>query len=383
MSGSKWSVCSAFLRPARCSDQALRPNPWAAFALITLLASCQPLPHPFAEDRPPDELLAVPESVAVSIAPVEGQPMAVAAKLGAATARALLGHDIPASEKTTIRGSYQLYGHLTQSKRHGKSALAVLWRLENAKGREIGEREVGIKDTAKDWRSAETAMIERLAALSADAVMPLLVKEPEAPRLAALAPPLPKPTAAEPIVPNLPSAKPAVTPSLAAASRTGEQKNRQIRVALRRVTGAPGDGAVSLARAVTSVLRQQDLTIADPGGKADFTIDSEVSIAPIGPNKQHVKIVWHVRNASGAELGTVGQENDVPRGLLSGRWGDVAYVVAIAASDGLLQVLAHAAPSTTTATHEPPNAGPGQLPSSRPSQPAASAVKAAETKGLQ
>jgi hypothetical protein len=103
-----------------------------------------------------------------------------------------------------------------------------------------------------------------------------------------------------------------------------------------------------------------------------------VSIAPIAPDKQHVKIVWRVRNASGAELGTVGQENDIPRGLLSGRWGDVAYVVAAAAGDGLLQVLARAAPSATAATHEPPN----ELPSSRPSQPAASAVKAAETKGL-
>ena len=98
MSGSKWSVCSVFLRPARCSDQALRPDPWAAFALITLLASCQPLPHPFAEDRPPAELLAVPESVGVSIAPVKGQPTAVAAKLGAATARALLGVDPPTVE---------------------------------------------------------------------------------------------------------------------------------------------------------------------------------------------------------------------------------------------------------------------------------------------
>ena len=382
MSGSLSSVCSAFLRPARCSDRVLRPNPWAAFALVALLASCQPLPHPFAKDRPPAELLAVPESVGVSIAPVEGQPTAVAAKLGAATARALLGHDIPASEKTTGRGSYQLYGRLTQSKRDGKSALAVLWQLEDAKGRKIGERGVGIKGTAKDWRSAGAAMIERLAALSADAVAPLLVKEPAAPRLAALAPPLPKPAAAEPATPDLPSAKPAVFPPPASANRAGEQKSRQIRVALRRVTGAPGDGAASLARALTSVLRQQDLTIVDPGGKADFTIDGEVSVTPIGPDKQHVKIVWRVRNASGAELGTVGQENDIPRGLLRRPWGDVAYVVAVAAGDGLLQVLARAAPSATAAAHEPPNADPGQPPSSGPSQPAASAVKAAKTKGL-
>ena len=68
-----------------------RSRPWRSLALAALLASCQPLPHPFADDRPPAELLAVPESAGVSIAPVEGQPGAIAAKLGAATARALLG----------------------------------------------------------------------------------------------------------------------------------------------------------------------------------------------------------------------------------------------------------------------------------------------------
>jgi hypothetical protein len=159
-------------------------------------------------------------------------------------------------------------------------------------------------------------------------------------------------------------------------------------VAVRRTTGAPGDGAASLAGAVTSILRQQDLTIVDPGGKADFTIDGEVSLAPAGPDQQHVKIVWRVHNASGAELGTVGQENDVPRGLLSGSWGDVAYAVAAAAGDGLLQVLARAAPpanpdaaSAAAAAREPPKAGPEQPQDGRTSQPAASAVKAAKTKG--
>src|SRR3954452_23184332 len=220
MSGSEWSVCSAFLRSARCSDWALRPNPWAAFALVALLASCQPLPHPFADDRPPAELLAVPESVGVSIAPVEGPPDAIAGQLGAATARALLGRDIPASEKSIGRGSYQLYGRLTQSQREGKSAVAALWRLEDAKGRQIGERGVGIEATEQEWQKAGTAMVERLAALSADAVAPLLVKQPAPPRLAALAEPIagisqpdaatPAPSPAKPPLPEPAAAKPAI-----------------------------------------------------------------------------------------------------------------------------------------------------------------------------
>jgi hypothetical protein len=352
----------------------LRPETFTALALIALLASCQPLPRPFADDRPPAELLAIPESAGVSIAPVEGLPGPIAARLGAATARALLGRDIPASEKTAGHGSFQLYGQLIQSGQRGRSDVAILWRLEDARRRKIGEREVRVAGTADDWQSPDGAMIERLAALSADAVAALLVKEtalvkePAPSRLAALSPPISgraepdaapasppaKPPVREPLaakgaVPDLASAKPAPAAPPADASPPRKRKSGLLRVAVRRVTGAPGDGGTSLAGAVTNVLRQQELTVIDPGGKADFYIDGEVSIAPVGPDKQHVKIVWRVRNASGAEIGTVGQENDVPRGLLSGSWGDVAHVVAAAASGGLVQVLAHAGPPAAPA----------------------------------
>jgi hypothetical protein len=179
------------------------------------------------------------------------------------------------------------------------------------------------------------------------------------------------------------SAKPSSAAAPADAKPAGKPESGRLRVELRRVTGAPGDGDTSLARAVISVLRQQDLTLVDPGDKADFTIDGKVSIASIGPDKQHVKIVWHVRNASGAELGNVGQENDVPRGQLSGRWGDIAYIVALAAGDGIMQVLARAAPPAAPAAghNGPPKTGPERPPDGGASPPDAAAAKAAKTKG--
>src|SRR6266446_8200086 len=88
----------------------------AALAATALVAACQPLPHPFADDRPPAALLKVHGVAGVSIAPVEGEPAAVAATLGAAVASALLKRDIPASEKTTSLGSYQLYGRLAEAR---------------------------------------------------------------------------------------------------------------------------------------------------------------------------------------------------------------------------------------------------------------------------
>ena len=107
--------------------------------------------------------------------------------------------------------------------------------------------------------------------------------------------------------------------------------------------GAPGDGAKSLAKAVAAVLKNQVAIVGD-AKTADLTLDGEVDVAAGKTEKQHVKIMWRVRRADGTEIGTVGQENDVPRGLLDGPWGDIAYTVAFAAGDGLMALVSRGAP---------------------------------------
>src|SRR5216684_4356184 len=146
----------------------------AGLALAALVAACQPLPHPFADDRPPAALLKVRDVAGVSIAPIEGEPAAVATTLGAAVASALLKRDIPASDKTTSLGSYQLYGRVVEA---------------------------------------------------------------------------------------------------AAGGRT--------RIAIRAISGAPGDGATSLAAAVATVLKPQDLAIVENGQPADLYVDGEVSVTQV------------------------------------------------------------------------------------------------------
>jgi hypothetical protein len=273
-------------------------------AFAVLATACQPLPHPFADDRPPDALLKVRDVAGVSIAPVEGEPAAAAATLGAAMAKALLKRDIPASDKTTSLGSYQLYGRLVEARQHGKAGLTAYWRLYDAEGRTVGEHSARVEGEPRDWGSGEAPAIQRLAGLSAEGLAPLL--EEEAPVVAA------------------------------AGGRT--------RVAIRQIVGAPGDGATSLAAAVTAVLKKQDLAIVDSGQPADLYVDGEVNVSAVKANAQHVKIVWRVRRADGAEIGTADQENDVPKGLLDGPWGDLAYNVAVAVGDGLMQLVARGAP---------------------------------------
>jgi hypothetical protein len=286
-----------------------RAAPPAALALGALIAACQPLPHPFADDRPPAALLDIRGSAGVAIQPIEGEPDAVAAKLGAATAGALLKREIPASDTTTSLGSYLLYGRVVASRpRDGKSQMTALWRLYDAKGKTIGERSAKADAPAGEWASAGDAAVARLAAASAEALAPLLADE---------------------------------TPSPAAPP---PKEDGRVRLALGKISGAPGDGAAALAAAVATVLKRQQLSIVEDGANADLQLDAAVAVAPATRDRQHVKIVWRVRRADGAEIGTVGQENEIPRGRLDGAWGDIAYNIAIAAGDGLVQLVERGAP---------------------------------------
>ena len=276
-----------------------------------LVAACQPLPHPFAEDRPPADLLRIRDGAGVSIAPLEGQPDGVAAKLGGATAAALLKREIPASDKTTNLGSYLLYGRVFESPgRDGQSAVTALWRLYDAKGQALGERRARVEAARADWASSHDGAVARLAALSAEELAPLLAEDG------------PRPAAAAQV-----------------------QGDGRLRVVVGKIGGAPGDGATSLATAVGAVLKRQQLAIVDDGGKADLKIEGDIAVAAVGRDRQHVKIVWRVRRADGTEIGTVGQENEITRGLLDGPWGEVAYHIALAAGEGLMQLVARGMPA--------------------------------------
>ena len=317
-------------RPLRAPSALAVP----VLAVVVTVSACQPLPHPFADDRPPASLLRVRDSAGISIAPIEGGPPAAASKLGAAVASALVKHDIPASDRTTNLTSYLLYGRLeAQRPRSGQETVAAHWQLQDASGRLVGERTTRLEAPVKTWETGADAVIARLAEASAAEIAPLLADEP--------------PPGAEAVVglAEAPGGKAeAVAPRAEAAAAKTNEAGRT-RIAIRPLSGAPGDGAKSLANAIATVLKRQDLTVIDnANAKADVILDGQVTVATVKPDKQHVKIVWHVRRADGVEVGTVGQENDVPKGMLDGPWGDVAYSVAIAGADGLMQVIARAGP---------------------------------------
>src|SRR3974377_753018 len=88
----------------------------AVAALVALLAACQPLPHPFADDAPQrgSAMLTLRDSASVTIAPIGGPPRATSEKLGPAMASALQQREIAASDKTASIGSYELVGRIEE-----------------------------------------------------------------------------------------------------------------------------------------------------------------------------------------------------------------------------------------------------------------------------
>jgi hypothetical protein len=287
-------------RDARCRG--------TAAVIVLLMASCQPLPHPFADDAPRagSPMLTLRDSASVSIAPIDGTPRATAEKLGPAMASALQQREIAASDKTASIGSYELVGKIEEMPSSGdQTALVAVWELRDPSGQSLGERTERLEAQADDWEQGREDAVARLAEASAEQLAALLQDDP--------------PAEAE------------------AAGRT--------RLLISGVDGAPGDGRESLARAIGEIMKRQDVAIVtDPQAKVDLVLNAEVVVAKPKAGKQNVKIVWRVRRQDGDEIGTVGQENDVPAGLLDGAWGDVAYMVAVSAQDGIMQLVARGAP---------------------------------------
>jgi hypothetical protein len=111
--------------------------------------------------------------------------------------------------------------------------------------------------------------------------------------------------------------------------------NRVAKLYVPEVTGAPGDGNVSLTRLIRTGLAEYGPLIQVTPEGADFTVKGEVTITPPAKGQQRVEVVWTVTRPSGVLSGKVSQLNSVPAGTLDGYWGDVAAAVAREASNGV------------------------------------------------
>jgi hypothetical protein len=267
---------------------------------LLLLAACNGAPPPIMGRTAPAAALSPPDSAGIYVLPVENAPTASATVLAAAMATALQQADVPASAQSSNRGSYRLQPIATAtSTAGGHVSISVVWELRNAAGTVIGSTPSQLVADAGAWQRGDGKLAAALAA-------------PAAPVLAKL------------VEGDVPRPQGGLNPV----------------VALRPVTGAPGDGDRSLTRAMGAALEHTNVAVTvTPVDKVDFIVTGTVTVAPADAQKQQVKVTWVLTRPDGSELGRVKQENAVPAGSLDGAWGEVAYAVTSAAAPGVRRLI--------------------------------------------
>jgi hypothetical protein len=268
--------------------------------LLLLLASCGDLPEPFlGNPGATARLLAQPPAPRLAVPPPGNAllPDDASRRYADSLAAGLQAVEVPAFADRVRPNDWQLVASAEQ--RDGN--VVPLFHVLNPKGEDKGQAE-GTPVPTRFWAAASA---DTLAQTARDA----------APRISNLL------TGIQHADPN-------------------SLFNRVAKIQVAAVTGAPGDGNISLTRQMKAQLAALGPVVQDDATGVDFIVQGNVRMVPIPGNQQRVEIQWSVKVPSGDERGKVVQLNEIPAGSLDHYWAEVAVVVAKEAAGGVNDVLA-------------------------------------------
>ncbi len=292
-----------------------------------LLTACE-LPRPFAHKGPVFEnaLLDLPSGDGVRVVVADGLDPDIADPLRKAAVKALADAGIPASGEAGLVRGYVLTGavQIEEPENGAPEAARFVWQLTGRDGLAIGAFDKEISGPRSGWLGRDPAMFD-LVARDASAQVAALLHDRGSARA------------------TVDGATEAAIPAEAAAFY------------FQGVSGAPGDGNVSLARAMAAILKRAGVPMAESQDTATHILAGTVQTETREPGVSLVSIVWQVSARDGTEVGTVSQRNPVKTAAIAERWGELANIVADAAIDGVLDAFDSAArPPDTGAKSAPP-----------------------------
>lgn len=267
---------------------------------VLVLAACGVVPQPFSHDGAVTNPMAQPGPRAgIAVLPVAGTDQGPA--LAQAVAEALRRLDFAAHSASAAGNGYVIRGAVRHAPVPGGNGreLKIVWAVSDPKGRPAGAylQENEVEGTA--WRRGERTLLVRLADGAARAIVPFIAEGDAA----------------------------------AAVARPS--------IAVLDVDGAPGDGRISLRRAIAFELGKAGFAVTEAGlgaGNA-LVLAGSVRTRPAGPARERVEITWTLFAPSGKVLGTVTQANPVAKGSLVHQWGVTAVLVARAAAPGVARLI--------------------------------------------
>lgn len=276
----------------------------AVIPLICLsVSACGDLPEPFLGNPGANaRRLAQPLSPLLAVPPGSDTLLSDGAskELAEQVAKALQATEVPAIVQTPGKNDWRL---ITRAEQNG-DFITPMFSIQNPQGKEEGVAE-GERIPLSNWANADPALLSQVAAEAG-------------PRIGA-------------VLTSIRVAHDKADP--------GSLYNRPAKVDVAEVTGAPGDGNISLTQQLRARLAVLGPVVLTTDTGADFIVQGEVKVVPIPKHQERVEIQWIVKTPSGDERGRVVQLNEIPAGTLSKYWGDVAVVVATEASNGINDVI--------------------------------------------
>ncbi len=301
------------------------------------LAACTPVPLPFkGADQNWEIIGSITARANVAVAPIEGLPAPLNQQIADRVAEAARQRDVA----VTSIGFSQAHGWL-----RGKAAadpngkeIEIEWTMSDAEGVLLDQfstttpifaptaNDPWLRFANSDYAPAVGTIASRMSAVFE--------------------------TGASPPLPALTE----TTNNAGAASTAADASQPPYRVHISAITGAPGDGSVSLKEALGTILTDPRLivpiTLANAPSASSYLIDAQINLRPKTPETQSIRLNWRLLSPSGEVLGNVAQQNDIPTGSLNGPWNEIAFFAAEAAAEGLvnLLMLLEPVPNSTQAT---------------------------------
>ena len=266
----------------------------------------------------------------MDLAPIVGAPPDIAKQFAQELAAAGTDNKLTITPDGT--GSpYTLKGYLVATSEKKGAKISYILDITDTKGQRVGrvsgEQLIPGRSGADPWSGVNSAALHSLAVMIAPQIAASMSGGGS-----------PPPAASGPA----PSQGPAPSASAGApapATPAARAAKGPVTTIVAPVSGAPGDGTKSLTAAIKKRLYAKGVKLATVQTGNTYTVKGIVSVTDGSGGKQSIRIDWQVLDPNGKRVGTVSQQNNIPKGSLDGPWGAVADAAAGAAADGIVKLL--------------------------------------------
>ncbi|MGC2342282.1 MAG: hypothetical protein WA453_12010 [Methyloceanibacter sp.] len=276
----------------------------------------------------------------MDLAPIVGAPPNIAKQFGQELATA--GNDNKLTITPDGTGSpYTLKGYLIATSEKKGAKISYILDITDTKGGRVGrvsgEQLIAGRSGADPWSGVDSTAIHSLATKIAPQIAASLSGGGSPPPVASGPAPSPSPGATP--APSRSQRPSANAPQAAAPPPAARASKEPLTTIVAPVSGAPGDGTKSLTAAIKKRLYAKGVKLATVPTGNTYTVKGIVSVTDGSGGKQSIRIDWQVLDPSGKRVGTVSQQNNIPKGSLDGPWGAIADAAAGAAADGIVKLL--------------------------------------------